>query len=90
MKITAIHQFMQTMSISLIETMIIKRITQGVAPKCNLKPMAKDIVSLVNQLEKEEGAPDGIQFMDAHGKATLTDLYPDDEHDEDSCASDMD
>mgnify|MGYP003333922282 FL=1 len=34
--------------------------------------------------------PDGIQFLDVHGKATLMDLYPADEDDDDSQASDVD
>lgn len=59
-------------------------------PKCKLKPMSQDVIDIVNKLGEEEGVPDGIQFLDVHGKATLMDLYPADEDDDDSQASDMD
>ena len=59
-------------------------------PKCKLKPMPQDVIDIVNKLGEEEGVPDGIQFLDVHGKATLMDLYPADEDDDDSQVSDVD
>ena len=59
-------------------------------PKCKMKPMPEDVIDIVNKLGEEEGVPDGIQFLDVHGKATLMDLYPGDENDDDSQASDVD
>ena len=32
-------------------------------PKCKPKPMAKDVVKVVNEMGKQEGMPDGIQFQ---------------------------
>jgi len=59
-------------------------------PKCIPKPMTQDVINIVNNLGKEEGSPDGIQFMNIDGRATLEDLYPDEEHEDDSCVSDID
>ena len=59
-------------------------------PKCVVKPMTQDIVDDVNTLGIEEGVQDGIHFIDIDGKATVSDLYNADEHDDDSCASDKD
>ena len=56
--------------------------------KCKLKPMTQDIINAVNMMGEEEGVTDGIQFLDVHGKATLMDLYPVEENDDDSCVSD--
>ena len=60
-------------------------------PKCKPKPMAEDVVEVVNEMGKQEGMPDGIQFHNIHHKSTLSDLYADEVglHDNDnSCASD--
>lgn len=59
-------------------------------PKCVLKPMTQDIINVVNKMGEEEGVMDGIQFLDVHGKATILDLYPADEGDDDSGVSDDD
>ena len=50
--------------------------------------MAQDIIDTVKLLGKEEGVPDGIQFLDVNGKATVLDLYLADTNNDDSCASD--
>lgn len=59
-------------------------------PKCKPKPMTQDFNKIINNLGEEEGVADGIQFLDVHGKATLMDLYPDEENDDESCVSDDD
>lgn len=59
-------------------------------PKCIPKPMTQDVVDIVNQLGEQEGSPNGIQFMNVDGRATLEDLYPDEEHEDYSCVSNMD
>ena len=58
-------------------------------PKCIPTPMTQNIIYVVNKMVRQEGAPDGIQFMNVDRKATLEDLYPDEEHEDDSCASDV-
>ena len=52
--------------------------------------MTQDIIDLVNKMGKEEDVKDGIQFFRIDGGATITDLYPANENDDDSCASDKD
>ena len=44
-------------------------------PKCKSKPMAEDIVTLVNEMGEREGMPGGIQFQNIHYESTLSDLY---------------
>ena len=44
-------------------------------PKYNPKPMAEDVVKVVNKMGKQERMPDGIQFHKIHNKLTLSDLY---------------
>ena len=58
---------------------------------CKPKPMAKDIVEVVNEMGKQQGMPDGIQFHNIHHKSTLSDLYADEVgQDDNSYASDND
>ena len=58
-------------------------------PKCKTKPMAEDIVEVVNEMGKQEGMPDGIQFHNIHHESTLSDLFPNKVgHGDYSCASD--
>ena len=61
-------------------------------PKCKLKPMVEDVVKVANEMGKQEGMPDGIQFHNIHHKSTLSDLYADKvgHQDNDSCTSDED
>ena len=61
-------------------------------PKCKPKPMAEDVVKVVNEMGKQEGMPDGIQFHNIHHKSTLLDLYVDKvgHKDDNSCASNKD
>jgi hypothetical protein len=58
--------------------------------KCVPQPMTQDIINLVNKMGKEEKVKDGIQFFRIDGGAMITDLYPANENDYDSCASDKD
>ena len=52
--------------------------------------MAKSVVKVVNNIGKQEGIPDGIQFHNIHHKPTLSDLYTDKvgHTDNNICASD--
>ena len=52
--------------------------------------MAEDVVIVVNEMDKQEGMPDGIQFHNIHHESTLSDLYADKvgHEDDNSCASD--
>ena len=61
-------------------------------PKCKPKPMAKDVVEVVNNVGKQEGMPEGIQFHNIHHESTLPGLCADKvgHKDNDSCASDND
>ena len=59
-------------------------------PKCIAEPMTQDIIDIVNKIGEREGAPDGIQFVNVDGKVTLEDLYPAEEHEDDSCVPDED
>ena len=52
--------------------------------------MTQDIIDLINRMGKEEKVKDGIQFFCIDGGATITDLYPANENDDDSCSSDKD
>ena len=54
--------------------------------------MAEDVVKVVNEMGKQEGMQDGIQFHNIHHESTLSDLYVDKvgHKDNDSCASDKD
>ena len=45
--------------------------------KCQLKSMAENIVRVVNDIEKEEGMLDRIQFCNIHYESTFSDLYAD-------------
>ena len=71
---------------------VIKLLTKRVVstPRCKPIPIPQDVIDLVNEMGEQEGIPDGIQFLNVHGKATLMDLYPAEEHDDDSCVSDLD
>ena len=60
------------------------------SPKCKLIPMPEDVIDVINTLGEQEGVPDGVQFLDVHGKATLMELYPADKDDDDSHVSDVD
>ena len=44
-------------------------------PKCKHKPMAEDIVTIVNEITKKEGMPDRIELHNIHHKSPLSDLY---------------
>ena len=61
-------------------------------PKCKPKPMPEDAVEVVNNIGKQEGILDGIQFHNIYHESTLSDLYADKvgHKDNDSCASDDD
>ena len=37
--------------------------------------MAEDVVEVVNEMGKQEGMLDGIQFHNIHHESTLSDLY---------------
>ena len=54
--------------------------------------MAEDIVEVVNEMGKQEGMTDRIQFHNIHHKSTLSDLFVDEvgQDDVNSCASDND
>ena len=52
--------------------------------------MTQDIIDLVNKMRKEEKVKDGIQFFCIDGGAIITYLYPANENDDDSYASDKD
>ena len=52
--------------------------------------MTKDIIELVNEMRKQEKVKDGIQFFCIDRGATITDLHPANENDDDNCASDKD
>ena len=43
-------------------------------PKCKPKPMAEDIVTVVNKIRKKEEMPNRIKFQNIHHEATLSDL----------------
>ena len=59
--------------------------------KCTAQPMPDDVINIINHLGKEEGVREGIQFLNIDGKATLMDLYPTDEEDDnESNTSDID
>ena len=57
--------------------------------KCKLKPTAEDIVKVVNEMGKQEGILDTIQFYNIHHESTLSDLFANEVgcHDNNSCAS---
>ena len=52
--------------------------------------MADDIIVTVDEIGRQEGMPDGIQFQNMHRESTFSDLYADEvgHDDDDSCASD--
>ena len=52
--------------------------------------MTEDVVIVVNEMGKQEGIPDGIQFHNIHHKSATSDLYADivGHKDSNSCASD--
>ena len=60
--------------------------------KCKPKPIAADIIAVVNKMEERERMPDGIQFHNIHHESTLSDLCSDEigHNDDYSCASDDD
>ena len=56
-------------------------------PKCKHVPMPDDVIEVVNDMGKQEGMPNGIQFHNIHHKSTLADFYADEDlNDDDSCA----
>ena len=60
-----------------------------ITTKCKRTPMAEDIVEVVNEMGKQEGIPDKIQFHNIHHESTLSDLYADEVgQDDNSCPSD--
>ena len=54
--------------------------------------MAKDVVKVVNEMGKQEGIPEGIQFYNIYHESTLSDLYVDKvgHKDDNRCTSDKD
>ena len=53
--------------------------------------MPDNVIEVVNDMGKQEGMPNGIQFHNIHHKSTLADLYTDkDLNDDNSYASDTD
>ena len=60
-------------------------------PKCKHVPMPDNLTQVVNDMGKQEGMPNRIQFCNIHHKSTLADLFADhDLHNDNSCASDTD
>ena len=58
-------------------------------PKCKPKPMTEDTITVVNEIEKEEGMPDGIQLHYMNHESTLSNLYANEVgHNDNSYASD--
>ena len=49
--------------------------------------MTQDIINMVNKMGKEGKVKNGIQFFCIDGGATITDLYPANENEDDSCVS---
>ena len=61
------------------------------APNFKPKPMAEDIVEVVNEMDKQEQMQNRIQFHNIHHKSTLSDLLADEVgHDNNSCTSNND
>ena len=57
-------------------------------PKCKPVPLPEDVIQVVNEMGRQEGMPDGIQFHNKDKESTLSDLYTeDDSQDDNSCAS---
>ena len=51
--------------------------------------MPEDVIQVVNEIRRQEGMPDGIQFRSIYKESTLSDLYVgDNSQDNNSCASD--
>ena len=60
-------------------------------PKSNPVPMPDGVIDVVNDMGKQEGMPNRIQFCNIHHESTLADIFTDDVlQDDDSCASDTD
>ena len=61
-------------------------------PKCKPKPMAEDVVEIVNNVDKQEQMPGSIQFHNIHQEPTFSDLYANEvgHKDNDSCVSNKD
>ena len=60
-------------------------------PKFKSVPMPDDVIQVVNDMEKQVGMPNGIQFHNIHHESTLVDLFTDNDlRNEDSCVSDTD
>ena len=73
----------------------VAQITEAVAPKRKKRSIIEncfDMIAKINEMGEQEGVQDGIEFLDIHRKATIMDLYPDSdsEEDYDSCMSDID
>lgn len=54
--------------------------------------MVKDIITIVDEIGRKEGMPNGIQFQNMHHKSMLSDFFADQvgHDDNDSCVSNDD
>ena len=60
-------------------------------PKCKPIPMPDDVIKVVNNLGEQDDMPTGIKFRNMHKESTLSDLFADEDlNDDDSNASDQD
>ena len=60
-------------------------------PKCRPIPMPDDIIKVVNDLGEQDDMPTGIEFQNMHKESTLSDLFVDEDlNDDDSNASNQD
>ena len=60
-------------------------------PKCKPVPTPGDVIEAVNEIGRLEGMPNGIEFLNIHKKSTLSDLFADEDlNDDDNNASDKD
>ena len=60
-------------------------------PKCKPVPTPDDVIEAVNEIGRLEGMPNGIEFLNIDKESTLSDLFADEDlNDDDSNASDQD
>ena len=60
-----------------------------ITPICKPIPMPDNVIEVVNQMEEDDGSPDGIVFCNIHKESTVNDMYGDvNSQDSSSCASD--
>ena len=60
-------------------------------PKCKPVPIPDDVIQVVNDMGKQEGMPNGIQFHNINQESTLADMFADNDlHNDNSYASDND